>query len=406
MNFDFEKFIGKFKYDPNSVKKNYDGKTDIYLAKVSYRYAYVKRILAVLIVILVIAFVLSGNISYSRFYYLTKDIKLAADYVNSVHDTITYNVGSSQSFVDYRSGIAVASREKLSIFSSGGREIFSSNHSFGNPTLEASNKYVLLYDVGGKQYALYNSFSKVNEGILDYSIYGACISESGTFALITKTDKYDSVVKVYLQKGTEYTYNFVGGRVCSASLSKNGLNLAVLLMFADGDDIRTEIRLYKVGESNYAKKDITFKGIPYEVKILNSGNIVAVGNGGVNAFNSSLSMVGEYLSYEEIYAYSFGNDNVAIAHLSKEAGKTNVVILNKRGKVEKTFEYSERIIDVALFKGYLFTQEIGGFERTNISLGVTERIDISAMGFKMIASDKDILIVCNDSYAKFLNFGR
>ena len=140
MNFDFEKFIGKFKYDPNSVKKNYDGKTDIYLAKVSYRYAYVKRILAVLIVILVIAFVLSGNISYSRFYYLTKDIKLAADYVNSVHDTITYNVGSSQSFVDYRSGIAVASREKLSIFSSGGREIFSSNHSFGNPTLEPSSK--------------------------------------------------------------------------------------------------------------------------------------------------------------------------------------------------------------------------------------------------------------------------
>jgi hypothetical protein len=406
MNFDFENFIGKFKYDPNSVKKNYDGKTDIYLAKVSYRYAYVKRILAVLIVILVIAFVLSGNISYRRFYYLSKDIKLASDYVNSVHDTITYNVGNSQSFVDYRSGIAVASREKLSIFSSGGREIFSSNHSFGNPTLEASNKYILLYDVGGKQYALYNSFSKVNEGVLDYSIYGACISESGTFALITKTDKYDSVVKVYLQKGTEYTYNFAGGRVCSVSLSKNGHNLAVLLMFADSDDIRTEIRLYKVGESDYAKKDITFEGVPYEVKILNSGNIVAVGNGGVNAFNSSLSMVGEYLCDEEIYAYAFGKDNVAVAHLSDEAGKTNVAILNKRGKAEKTFEYSERIIDVAMYNGYLFAQKIGGFERTNISLGVTERVDMLATGFEMIASDKNVLIVCNDSYAKFLNFGR
>ena len=85
MNFDFENFIGKFKYDPNSVKKNYDGKTDIYLAKVSYRYAYVKRILAVLIVILVIAFVLSGNISYRRFYYLSKDIKLENDTVNFLY---------------------------------------------------------------------------------------------------------------------------------------------------------------------------------------------------------------------------------------------------------------------------------------------------------------------------------
>jgi hypothetical protein len=177
-------------------------------------------------------------------------------------------------------------------------------------------------------------------------------------------------------------------------------------MFADSDDIRTEIRLYKVGESDYAKKDITFEGVPYEVKILNSGNIVAVGNGGVNAFNSSLSLVGEYLCDEEIYAYAFGKDNVAVAHLSDEAGKTNVAILNKRGKAEKTFEYSERIIDVAMYNGYLFTQKIGGFERTNISLGVTERVDMLATGFEMIASDKNVLIVCNDSYAKFLNFGR
>ena len=48
MNFDLNKIIEKFKYDPNSVKKNYDGKTDIYLAKVSYRYAYFKRIICLI----------------------------------------------------------------------------------------------------------------------------------------------------------------------------------------------------------------------------------------------------------------------------------------------------------------------------------------------------------------------
>lgn len=406
MKFDFKQIIEKFRYNPNSVKKNYDGKTDIYLAKASYRYAYVKRILMVLLVLVIIAFVLSGNISYSKFYYLVKDIKLSSDYVNSVHDTITYNVGNSQSYIAYRSGIAVASREKLSIFSAGGRELFSANHSYGNPSLVSSDQYVLLYDVGGKQYALYNSFSKVKEGILDYSIYGASISESGNFALITKSSDYDSVVSVFQQNGTQYNYNFSGGRVYSISLSKNGLNLAVALVFSDDDAIRSEIRLYRIGSSEYSKKEITFDGIPYEVKILSNGNIVVVGSKGVNAFTSGLSIIGEYLTDEEIYAYAFANDNVAIAHLSDKVGKTNVVILNKRGKIEKTFEYSDRIIDVALYNGYLFTQKIGGFERTNISLGVSEQVEILANEFEMIPTDKNVLIVCNDSYAKFIYFGR
>ena len=115
MNFDINKIIEKFKYNPNSVKKNYDGKTDIYLAKVSYRYAYFKRILCILLVVVIAAFLLSGSLSYEKLFYLAKDIKLSSDYVNSVHDTITYNVGNSQDFAVYRGGLAVASREKLSI---------------------------------------------------------------------------------------------------------------------------------------------------------------------------------------------------------------------------------------------------------------------------------------------------
>jgi hypothetical protein len=102
----------------------------------------------------------------------------------------------------------------------------------------ANDKYVLLYDVGGTQGALYNSFTKVDEKILDHPIYGACVSQSGSYALITRSDKYDSVVRVFQSNGKEYAYNFFDGRVYSASLSKNGLQLVVLLVISDADEIR------------------------------------------------------------------------------------------------------------------------------------------------------------------------
>jgi hypothetical protein len=202
VKFDFDNLIKKLKYDPNSVKKDYDGKTDVYLAKASYRYAYFRRILCILLIAITVLFVFSGNLSYDKLYYLTKDIKLASDYVSSVHDTITYNVGNSQSFALYKEGLAVASREGFSIFSAGGREIFSANHSYGNPALASSDKYVLLYDIGGKSYALYNSFTALDSRTLDYPIYGASIAQNGTFALLTRSDRYDSVVSVYKSNGT------------------------------------------------------------------------------------------------------------------------------------------------------------------------------------------------------------
>ena len=400
----FDNLIEKFKYNPNSVKKDYDGKTDIYLAKASYRYAYFRRIFCILLVLVIVAFILSGSLSYDKLYYLTKDIKLANDYVNSVHDTITYNVGNSQSFITYREGLAIASRERFSVFSAGGREIFSSNHSYGNPALASSDKYVLLYDVGGKQFDLYNSFTRVKGETLDYAIFGASISKNGTFALITRAERYESVVSVYKTNGTRYDYNFSQGRVISASLNEKGTEIAILLTFANGDDFRTELRLYRVGKEDYSNTDAGFSGIPYAVKILDGGNIMVVGANGVNTFNSNLNLLNEYSTNEEIYRYCFGEDGIVLSHLSRESGKTEVVILNKRGKIDKTYLFDERILDVALCDNYLFVQTLSGFEQKNMTLNTSKKIDIVATNFKMIISDKNTLIVCDDSYAKYLYF--
>ena len=402
MKFDINKFIEKLKYNPNSVKKNYDGKTDIYLAKASYRYDYFKRILCLILVVVIAFFLLSGNLSYEKFFYLAKDIKLANDYVNSVHDTITYNSGNSQVFASYRGGIVVASRESISIFSAGGRELLSSNHSYGNPQLEISNKQVLLYDVGGTQFSLYNSFKKTQDEKLNYTIYGANMAPNGDFAIITKSDKYNSVVMVYKQNGTVYSYGFSSGRVCSVALSDNGKQLAVLLTNSNGSEMKTELRLYNVGKDEYKSANISFSGVPFAVNILDGGNIFVVGARGVNVFNSNLNLTGEFLTDNEIYLYSFGEDNIAVAYVSGKGGKTEVLLLNRKCKSENKYQLEEGLIDVCLYKDSLFLQELSGFRRVDTKNGKSYSVEMIASGFEMIAIDKDTLVICNEYYAKFI----
>ena len=405
MKFDFNEIYEKIKYNPNSVKKNYDGKTDVYLAKASYRYGYFKTVLSLILVFVVALFLLSGTLTYDKLFYLAKDIKLANDYVNSVHDTITYNVGNSQVFASYRGGLAVASRERLSIFSAGGRELFSATHSYGNPTLATSSKYVLLYDVGGKQFSLYNSFSKMSEEKLDYAIYGASMCENGDFAIITQSEKFDSVVKVYKQNGTTYNYNFSSGHVCSVALSQNGSQMAVLLTFSNNTEMISELRLYNVGKDSYTSANISYSGVPYAVNI-SDGNIFVVGSRGINIFSSNLTMIGEYLTNSEIYLYAFGEDNIAVAYLSDNGGKTRIALIDKRGNIEREYQLNERPVDIALYKNSLFWQELAHFKKVDLKSDEKYSINLVATDFKMIVIDKDTIVVCNDSYAKFLEFSK
>jgi WD40 repeat protein len=242
----------------------------------------------------------------------------------------------------------------------------------------------------------------IREEKLDYTIYGADMAENSDFAIITKSEKYPSVVTVYKQNGMTYNYNFASGKVTSVSLSSNGKQLAVLLANTEGTEMRSELRLYNVGKENYQSAKISFSGIPYSVEFSANGNIFVVGSRGVNAFNTSLNLTGEYLSDSEIYLYSFAEDKIAIAYFSGNAGKTEVLILNRRGKSEKEYQLEERLVDFCLYEDELFLQKLDGFDRIDTFSNKTYSISMLATDYKMIPIDKDTIVVCNDSYAKFL----
>jgi hypothetical protein len=74
--------------------------------------------------------------------------------------------------------------------------------------------------------------------------------------------------------------------------------------------------------------------------------------------------------------------------------------------LDKKFLFNDRILDVAICDDSLFVQTLGGFEKIDVPTSDTFRIDIVATDYKMLVSDKKTLIICNDSYAKYLDFSK
>ena len=274
----------------------------------------------------------TGALSYDNFYYLSQDFGVAFDYVNSGYNSITYSIGESQSFALYHGGLAVASREGISIYSAKGRELFSASHQYGNPILETSSKYALLYDGGGKQYSLYNSFSKVAEETLEYPILKASIASSGEYALLTSSDEYRSVLRVFRGDGKIFDYNFASAYVTSIAISDDGTKVAACIIDARGDSMQSEIRVYNVGSAEYKSVVTGFSGMPYEIAFLEGGGICAVSSEGVNVFSSGLKLVGEYYGENGIHSYSVSRNAVALLHFDKKMSKTKVIVFDKSTK--------------------------------------------------------------------------
>ena len=408
MELNISKIKDFFRYDPSSANKRErdpDIRTNMYYERVSYRYGYAAKILCVLLALIMLVFVFSGSISYDKFYYLVKDFGIAADFVSSNYRTITYGVGNSQSYALYHGGLAVASREGISLYTAGGGEMLSLTHQYGNPVIISSSKYALLYDLGGKQYSLYNSFSKTYEEKLDYPIYHAVIADTGEYAIVTSSKDYRSVLRVYDKNGKRYDYNFSSSYIYSVAMSSDASRIAVALSEGNGEGFASEIRLYSVGRSDYKSAKLSFSSAPLEIGFFENGNLCAVGRDGVNVFNRNLKLDEKYDAERSVYAYSVSEDGVALAYLEDNGSSSRVVVLDKRGKEKYSEKTLGKVLDLAIYEKYLFLQTPSGFARINTGKpGQREDISLVSSDFSMLVSDSKTILICNSSYARYVKF--
>lgn len=407
MDFKLSDFKDFLKYDPSSesIKGGAGEEKNEYYARVSYRYSYAKKLACLALALVIIIFLLMGSITYDSFYYLAKDFVAANDYVNADYESISYPSGEAQSFAIYREGLAVASREGISIYSAMGRELYSASHQYGNPVLKTSSKYALLYDSGGKKYSIYNSFSKIDEKSLDYCVYDAEMADNGEYVIVTGSADYTSIAQVYDNGGRRYDYSFKSSYIAAIDISENGKQLAIALIDTEGDAISCEIRSYRVGEDSYNSARTTFRGIPYDIAFLSNGNICAVGERGINVFDGSLKLKGELEIDSTISSYSVSDEKIAVALYDGEL-KTKIIIIDKNGDISYNNIISERVLDISTEQEYLFIQIPDGFIRID-TYGKDcdqQRIKTVSSGFRMLVFDKDRLLICNGSYARFIDF--
>ena len=148
---------------------------------------------------------------------------------------------------------------------------------------------------------------------------------------------------------------------------------------------------------------------------------VIVGNGAKVLVERMLKTVGADEKYfdEVSFEYNTKYDNdflyltepyEGIIDMLKELKKLGIktaILSNKpHGTAIKVSEalFPEGLIDICLYENSLFLQELSGFKLLDLKSEKVYSTEFIANEFKMIPIDNDTLVICNEYYAKFIEF--
>ncbi len=335
------------------------------------------------------------RLTYDNFRYLLRDID-EAGHTSLTTDAVYYKASDTNTFLGFRGDLAIGSSEGIAFHRALGSRSFTDNVFFKSPILSGSEKYMLAYDAGGKNFYVYNSISRVYSETLPHAIIDAAAADNGSFAVLTKSDVGDSVVRIY-----NNDFALVGEVTRAGYAYSIGFLTNDLLYICECDlnnaSLCTDISFYTLGASDVSKTE-RLQGLALDVEAL--GDKTAV------IFDKGIAFLCENSSNNNYY--SFGTANILYGDISN--GMAAVLLdANEVGVGDSVF--------VCMADGSTFETIVETGARATVICGETvcvlydgyllvckdgenKKIEIAEGAKTMLARDKNSVIVCYNDYAK------
>lgn len=270
------------------------GKYNEYYLRVSNRYRTLKFISLALLVIYLIAMLLiyRSNITYENLVYLMKDLDTDVDATSVIFPDIKFDESSKLSGAIFKGRFAAATTGSLTLYNTAGAAEREFKIAMENPKVLAGDKYVMVYDVGGSSYSICTPIVQTRSKQTEYPLQGACLSDSGAYALITRARENRYVVTIYDGNFREVSKIYKDKYVMDASLSPDGRRFAIVSCEVDGTGVTCEVMSGSADSENALVVNVA-DAMPLSVGHFDSGAFYVVCDGAVLFFSERGDLVNE-----------------------------------------------------------------------------------------------------------------
>ena len=296
---------------------------------------------AIALLLLLFAFFLAMTaffgdfMTYENVRYLVRDFgaMMASDGGGTGFASVVYNGSDSMKFDTFKNGLAAASGDKYLYFDATGIRMVEEDSGCSEPVLVPAEKYLLLYDLGGTGYSIYNPLTRIIRRTAENPILCGSMSDSGAFLLVTRSRETRYVVEVYNSAFQHTMRIYKENYVLDAALSPDGTNIMIASAVPDNTDFRCEVAFCRVGQSDASTISYSHT-MPLDVCATDNGFILLCDTALYfydfdGTLQTSVSLAGMALSYADMNDHSVA----VVGNVNALGMESRVLILAPSGEI-------------------------------------------------------------------------
>lgn len=326
-----------------------------YYLRVSRRWRLVGWGFAVLLgLFLVVTLTVYGKyITYDNLTYLARDFDLSVRTTDDVHTTVTYPRQETLAFAPFKSGMAVVGADVVRLYDGAGISLLEDKLGYTTPAVCASDKYVLVYDLGAKQYSVYNSLTRVIRRDTDFRVLCADMSDTGAYVLVTRSNETRYVVEYYNEALSKTMSVYKDHYVLDAAIRDDGSRFVICSAIPSGTDLSCEISLCQAGSAEPVRTTTYPGAMPLMVDFAPDGSFTVVCDTMVLTCGADGEELARYpISGMTLVTAHQSGGITAIAASENALGSENrIVVLDAAGNILLDTLCRQRVTDICVTDG-------------------------------------------------------
>ncbi|MBQ5312071.1 MAG: hypothetical protein ILP19_08565 [Oscillospiraceae bacterium] len=240
---------------------------------------------------------------------------------------IDIDSGMGYQLMSMENALALLDDSSFHIYNLEGKVLNETQHSYANPILCTSKTKALIYDVGGTQFRLEGKSKQVYDKNTDGVIYLARLSDADYAAVVTKSDKYLSELRVYNEKGNVFfSYYSYDSRIIDIEFNKNSTGCIITVLSAEKGQLISRMMYY---DFNGKSPEWTSPGIAtlaMDVRWFDNDTIAMVGDTAYALFDSNGHLLDKYTYDTPIKDYASSGSAVAVITENSNLRRTMLTI--------------------------------------------------------------------------------
>lgn len=351
--------------------------TDVSMLRKNRKKKKALSLLKKLIIVLVIAgavltAVLTKNLWYPKLDGILTKIPVPANSAELAGGEfpITIEGGASYKLIPLDKSIAIVDDSHFFVHNEDGKQLYSAQHTFSRPIITANGKKALLYDLGGKSFGLYSKYKNIYSKSTDEPILLARLGSNDSAAVVTKSDKYPSVLMVYDSAGKNiFNYRSVS-RIIDITFNSDGSGCYITTIGVSGGFIVSKILYYHFDRVDYDAagsptpiwETDNLETLALSVRLFGENSIILFGDTMCAYYDINGRLTDSYKYKRQLVGYSSDGTVAAMIFKNEELRSSELVTVDcEAGTItEKNLGYE--ILNVQVSGNTVYMQSKNGIE--------------------------------------------